>query len=280
MNNKEITSKSKFLSLILRHKPEEANLTLDENGWAYTKDIRLAAYLTPQELDEIVASNDKKRFEFNEDKTKIRACQGHSVKVDLDLKPVDPPAYLFHGTSGRFLESIKKDGLKAGKRNHVHLSEDRETARKVGSRHGGETVVLRIKSSEYKDDTGANFYKSTNNVWLVDEIPPEYIVFPIKIDMTATSRGFGRGEFVDRYDAKCSIQESSLADEAAIWLGCNNADPKILAFHINGGMPNGWVPYPVHPEAQFYTRMHLTVEMAEALIPLLQKFVKTGRLTE
>ena len=103
-------------------------------------------------------------------------------------------------------------------------------------------------------------------------------MFPFELKFDKTCRGFEVGNFRDSYGTKCSIQESSSAEEAKIWLGCDDANPKILACHVNGGMANGWVDYPVHPEASFTTRMHLTVEMAEALIPILQKFVKTGGL--
>jgi len=273
-----IVETSKLLSYALRHKPEKIGIQLDEHGWTSVDDLLIKANISRGLLDEVVATNNKKRFEFNEGKTKIRACQGHSVEVDLDLKPEDPPVYLYHGTSDKYLKSIKKEGLGAGNRNYVHLSEDRETAEKVGKRHGGKTVILRIKADEYQYNTGAKFYLSTNGVWLTEKVPVEYIVFPFNIDMDKTSRGFAIGRFKDKYDVECSIQESSLASEAALWMGCSDANPQILAYHVNGGHANGWVKYDVHPEASFTTRMHLTVEMAEALIPLLQKFVKTGGL--
>ena len=279
MTDKELTTKSKFLSLVLRHKPEEIGIKLSEEGWANTQELCKLSHITRSELEEIVEKNNKKRFEFDKCKDRIRACQGHSVDVDLKLKPVEPPVFLYHGTSDKFLKSIRKEGLKAGDRNHVYLSEDRETAEKVGSRHGGKTIVLRVKADEYKyNNEDVEFYKSTNGVWLTKEVPAEYIVFPFELKFEKTCRGFEVGNFKDSYGTKCSIQESSSAEEAHIWLGCDDANPRILACHVNGGVANGWVDYPVHPEASFTTRMHLTVEMAEALIPILQKFVKTGGL--
>jgi putative RNA 2'-phosphotransferase len=271
MNNKELIQKSKFLSLVLRHKPEEIGIKLDAEGWANTQELCRLSHITRTELDEIVDKNNKKRFEYGGHKDKIRACQGHSIDVDLKLEPKEPPNYLYHGTSDRFLESIKKEGLKPQDRNHVHLSLDRETAEKVGQRNGGNTIVLKIRAGNMQVDE-FDFYQSANGVWLTDNVPVDYIAFPVEIKFKNTNRGFGCGEFTDRNGAKCSIQESSLATEAAIWLGCDNADPKEC---ISG---KGWVNIPMPAEYVANTRMHLTVEMAEALIPLLQKFVKTGGL--
>jgi putative RNA 2'-phosphotransferase len=176
MNDKELTKKSKFLSLVLRHKPEEIGITLDENGWTNVSELLKKIDISRESLDEIVATNSKKRFEFNDNGTKIRACQGHSVEVDLKLEPKSPPAILYHGTSNAFIDSIKKEGLKPKSRNHVHLSIDKETALKVGQRHGGKTVILVIKAEEYHKD-GAEFYLSNNGVWLAKEVPYKYIEF-------------------------------------------------------------------------------------------------------
>lgn len=182
MNEKTAKSVSKFLSLILRHSPETIGLKLDENGWADVEELIVKCnnrgsqnQMTAELLDYVVESNDKKRFTFNEDKTKIRASQGHSISVKLDLKEAEPSEFLYHGTVEKFLESIKKDGLQKMSRQHVHLSKDRETAIKVGSRRGI-AQILTIKSSEmYKD--GFKFYLSENNVWLTDEVPVKYIEF-------------------------------------------------------------------------------------------------------
>ena len=176
MNEKELTKKSKFLSLVLRHKPEEIGLTLDDNGWANVKELCRLIHISNLDLDEIVDKNNKKRFEYNEHKDKIRACQGHSVEVDLKLEPKYPPAILYHGTSDAFVDAIKKEGLKPQSRNHVHLAVDKETAIKVGQRHGGKTIILVIKAEEYHKD-GAEFYLSNNGVWLTKEVPYKYIGF-------------------------------------------------------------------------------------------------------
>jgi putative RNA 2'-phosphotransferase len=169
---------SKFLSLILRHQPEKIGLELDENGWALVSDILEKSNwkFTFEELEEILDTNDKQRFSFNEDKTKIRANQGHSLKtIDLDLKTQVPPEFLFHGTVERFIQPIKIEGLKKMKRQHVHLSQDKETALKVGSRRG-KVIILVIKALEMQNK-GYKFYKSENGVWLPDIVPSDFIDF-------------------------------------------------------------------------------------------------------
>ncbi len=169
---------SKFLSLILRHKPETINLILDKNGWAFVSDILSNSELkfTRGELEEVVATNDKKRFSFSEDKTKIRANQGHSIdKIDLNLKPASPPLELFHGTVENVIPKIRERGLKKMRRQHVHLSKDRETAIKVGSRRG-KPIIITIRALEMWNK-GYRFYKSENGVWLTDAVPSEYIDF-------------------------------------------------------------------------------------------------------
>jgi putative RNA 2'-phosphotransferase len=176
--NKNIVKLSKFLSLILRHQPEVIGLSLDENGWAdVTQLIELANHkgtaLTLPLLEEIVATNDKKRFAFNADKSKIRASQGHSITVDLALTPQQPPAYLFHGTATRFLESIRAQGLLPGSRQHVHLSADESVAMNVGQRHG-KPVVLKVDSGKMAQ-AGYEFFLSENQVWLTATVPPEYL---------------------------------------------------------------------------------------------------------
>ena len=139
MTDKEIIRTSKFLSLILRHEPERAHLKLDSAGWVGVTELveavnRNGVSLTLDQLKHVVASNDKKRFEFSEDGQRIRASQGHSVEVDLQYDPQAPPELLYHGTPERFLESIRATGLNKGQRHHVHLSPDAQTAAKVGQR--------------------------------------------------------------------------------------------------------------------------------------------------
>jgi len=173
--NKKI---SKFLSFVLRHKPETINLVLDENGWAnveelITKSTNDSQGFTLEELDEIVQTNDKKRFVFNEDRTKIRANQGHSIEIDLALKPQQPPEFLYHGTAQSNRDSILENGIEKRKRQHVHLSQDKETATKVGMRHG-KPLILTIKTGKMFED-GILFYLSENNVWLTDFVDAKYI---------------------------------------------------------------------------------------------------------
>ena len=169
---------SKFLSYILRHHPELINLNLDENGWAnvdelITKSTNDSQGFTFEELDEIVETNDKKRFIFNEDKTRIRANQGHSIDINLALIPQQPPEFLYHGTAQSNIDSILEKGIEKRNRQHVHLSEDKETATKVGMRHG-KPVILTINTEKMFDD-GIEFYLSENNVWLTDFVDIKYI---------------------------------------------------------------------------------------------------------
>lgn len=168
----------KLLSLVLRHKPETINLTLDENGWANVDDLIQKFQLkksgfTIKDLIEVVETNDKQRFSFNMDKTKIRANQGHSIDVDLALPPIEPPEYLYHGTTTRSVSSIMKGGISKVSRNHVHLSIDKETATKVGTRHGV-PVILTIRSGQmYRD--GILFFCADNGVWLTEYVDVKYI---------------------------------------------------------------------------------------------------------
>ncbi len=169
---------SKFLSLILRHKPETINLNLDKNGWAFVSDILSNTKLkfSREELEEVVATNDKRRFVFDEFKTKIRANQGHSLKtVDLKLESISPPPLLYHGTVEKFIPKIKIHGLKKMSRQHVHLSNDKGTATKVGSRRG-KPIILIIRALEMCN-SGYAFFKSENGVWLTDNVPVKFIDF-------------------------------------------------------------------------------------------------------
>ncbi|WP_421753326.1 RNA 2'-phosphotransferase [Croceimicrobium sp.] len=178
MSHKGI-QQSKLLSLVLRHKPEAIGLKLDPNGWAEVDELlqKLADYKSPmtiENLKSLVANSDKKQFVFSSDESKIRANQGHSIKVDLGLKAKVPPDVLYHGTALRNLESIKAQGLLKGNRHHVHLSADRDTARVVGQRYG-KPIVLKVKAAEMHK-AGFEFYCSENGVWLCDAVPTQYIV--------------------------------------------------------------------------------------------------------
>lgn len=179
MNEKQIKTISKFLSFILRHNPQTIGLHLDEEGWADVDELLAKAasqhLITRELLDEVVTTNDKRRFTFNEDGTRIRASQGHSISVDLNLEKMDPPEYLYHGTVSKFIDAIKAEGLKKMDRQHVHLSRDKETATQVGSRRGI-PHVLTISSGQMHQ-AGFAFYLSENLVWLTDHVPEQYIDF-------------------------------------------------------------------------------------------------------
>lgn len=178
MNTKTATKYSKFLSLVLRHKPDVVGIKLDRNGWADVDELlrRCSAVgrsMTRQDLDYIVETNNKKRFSYSEDGKRIRANQGHSVDIQLGLESREPPCYLWHGTATRFLDSIFRDGLQKRQRQHVHLSADRETASKVGQRHG-KLALLRIPALKMHQD-GHEFFLSDNGVWLTCSVPPQYL---------------------------------------------------------------------------------------------------------
>jgi putative RNA 2'-phosphotransferase len=170
---------SKFLSLVLRHEPEKIDLKLDEAGWASVAELMTACRsnnfeFSLEELHRVVANNDKKRFSLREDGLFIRANQGHSVDVELGYQPATPPETLFHGTTERFLDSIKEQGLIKGQRHHVHLSADVETARNVGQRHG-KPAILQVRAGQMQQD-GFVFYISTNGVWLTEHVPVSYLI--------------------------------------------------------------------------------------------------------
>lgn len=169
---------SKYLSKYLRHSPERLGLTLAPGGWVGVDELLDACAVdqfpvTRSELEEVVATSDKQRFSFDETKTRIRANQGHTVEVDLQLEPQTPPDVLYHGTGERSVPSILQWGLLKRSRHHVHLSRDVETARKVGTRRG-RPVVLSIDAVTMHQ-AGFTFYCSDNGVWLVDEVPPQYL---------------------------------------------------------------------------------------------------------
>ncbi len=168
---------SKFMSLVLRHQPEAANIYLDDEGWAAVDALlkgmaQAGLPITEDELREVVASSDKQRFALSTDGSRIRANQGHSRPVELGLQPMTPPALLFHGTASANAASILASGLKRQRRQHVHLSADAETARKVGSRHG-RPVVFQVDAAAMAA-AGHLFYCSANGVWLTDAVPPQY----------------------------------------------------------------------------------------------------------
>ena len=167
----------RFLSLLLRHEPGAAGITLDENGWADVEELLAGVRRTGRQIDmdtleRIVRENNKQRYSFNEDHTKIRANQGHSIQVDVELKEAKPPQYLFHGTASRFLPAIQREGIRKMDRQYVHLSSDFQTALSVGRRHGS-PVVLTVDASAMARD-GVTFYLSANGVWQCEYVAPKY----------------------------------------------------------------------------------------------------------
>lgn len=166
-----------FISRVLRHRPEDANIELDEHGWADVTELLAGINATGRVIDreileEIVRTDKKQRYSFNEDGTLIRANQGHSIPVDVELAQQEPPEYLYHGTAVRFLESIREQGLLPMSRLYVHLSVDVETAHVVGKRHG-RPVVLKVHSGDMCRD-GVPFYRSQNGVWLTKKVDVKY----------------------------------------------------------------------------------------------------------
>ena len=176
LSNNRLVKISKFLCKYLRHSPQDINIELMSGGWVDVNTLLAACTnfnvpITLEELIQVVAHDDKQRFSLKSNL--IRANQGHSVKIDLELAPSVPPKSLYHGTATRFIESIMQTGLSAQKRNHVHLTENVDTAKQVGSRYG-EPVVLVIDADRMRQE-GFTFYKSDNGVWLVDSVPVEYV---------------------------------------------------------------------------------------------------------
>ncbi len=169
---------SRRLSRHLRHRPDEIGLTLDARGWADVEAVlqglaRSGLPVTRADLDEVVRTNDKRRFALDPSGRRIRAVQGHSVPVDLGLPAVPPPAVLWHGTAERHLAAIRRDGLEPRSRRDVHLSADPDTARRVGARHG-RPVVLVVDAARMARD-GHRFRRAENGVWLTDRVPPAYL---------------------------------------------------------------------------------------------------------
>jgi putative RNA 2'-phosphotransferase len=178
MDEKARTRLSKRLSYHLRHAPQEIGLTLEPGGWVAVGELlaalaRAGLQVTRAELEEVVATSPKQRYGFDDSGGRIRANQGHSVDVDLQLAPAEPPAILYHGTGEGVVALIRESGLKKMARHHVHLSADEDTARNVGGRHG-KPVVLQVDAAAMRKD-GIEFFCSENGVWLVDAVDPKYL---------------------------------------------------------------------------------------------------------
>lgn len=169
---------SKFLSFVLRHKPESIGLTLDSQGWAsidelIAKSDAAGTRLNREDLQHVVETSDKKRFSVSADGQRIRAAQGHSVSVELGLSPQEPPPLLYHGTATRFVDAILAEGLKPQSRQQVHLSADEATAHRVGQRHG-KSAILKVDALRMHAK-GFQFFLADNGVWLTDHVPPEFL---------------------------------------------------------------------------------------------------------
>ncbi len=181
MSPAQTTSASKFLSLVLRHEPAAAHVTLYSAGWVEV-DALLAGCakagrgLTREDLEQVVVTNAKKRFEFSADGTRIRASQGHSIEVVLEYAPQEPPELLYHGTATRFLDSIRAQGLLKMQRHHVHLSSETKLTLEVGARHGKPGLLTVFAGQMHRE--GHVFYRSTNGVWLIEHVPVQFIQFP------------------------------------------------------------------------------------------------------
>ena len=178
MNEKSLVKISKYLSKHLRHQPERLGLRLESGGWIDVEELLAACRrnnfpISREELNEVVAQNDKQRFSFDETGTRIRANQGHSIEVDLQLKPSAPPDVLFHGTNEKSVAAILKHGLLKMGRHHVHLSFDEKTARIVGARRG-KPVIFAVDAAAMRE-ASYEFFVSENKVWLVETVPPKFL---------------------------------------------------------------------------------------------------------
>jgi putative RNA 2'-phosphotransferase len=174
----ELIKISKFLSLILRHKPESIGVSISPHGWVKIDELIKAAQkhridLTKKLIDEVITTNDKQRFTYSSDGESIRANQGHSVNIELELEPIKPPDILYHGTAVQFVKNIRKKGLLKMNRQHVHLSLLKKTAYDVGKRHG-KPIILTIDAQRMTQN-GYEFYLSKNGVWLTKHVPPQYL---------------------------------------------------------------------------------------------------------
>jgi putative RNA 2'-phosphotransferase len=219
MKEEDIKKISKLLSLVLRHKPQIIGIQLDDNGWTNVdKLIKNILYqskgfsftITKDILDEIVKTNNKKRFEYNSDGSMIRARQGHSVSVDLGYKQVTPPNVLYHGTSEDVVDCIFESGIEKRNRHHVHLSENHETAMAVGKRHG-KPCVLTVDCKSMVSD-GYEFFKTDNGVWLVDHVPSIYIYSELRFNQKSKKSNERVQKYFDETEDKICEQNNGIRE--------------------------------------------------------------------
>jgi putative RNA 2'-phosphotransferase len=189
--NPRIARLSKFLSFVLRHRPDSIGITMDPQGWVFVDELIAKSHtagtcFTREILLQVVADSEKKRFSLSPDGKMIRAAQGHSVTVDLGLPPKEPPEVLYHGTATRFVDSILTEGLKSKSRQQVHLSADEATAQSVGERHG-KPAILRVEALRMYQK-GFSFFLADNGVWLVDRVPPEFLTIHTFLGAVASAK--------------------------------------------------------------------------------------------
>jgi putative RNA 2'-phosphotransferase len=190
MMSRDSVELSKFLSFVLRHKPDAIGLVLDAQGWVSVDELvqkgnAAGTRFSRDNLLQVVETSDKKRFSVSADGQRIRAAQGHSVSVELGLLRREPPPVLYHGTATRFVESILSEGLKPQKRQQVHLSADVATAERVGQRHG-KPVIFKIEAL-HMHQLGFEFFLADNGVWLIDQVPPDFLAPPAGPAVPATT---------------------------------------------------------------------------------------------
>lgn len=178
MNTKDLNRMGRYVSMLLRHHPEEAGVILDEHGWTDVDElidkVSPKYPLTEELLHQLAYGSDKQRYEFSEDEKRIRAVHGHSIKIDLGYNEMKPPQVLYHGTTEKYQESIERTGLRKKSRQYVHLSEKINQAKEVGGRHG-KLVLYRVDAGKMYSD-GHLFYRSTSGVWLTESVPPKYLL--------------------------------------------------------------------------------------------------------
>lgn len=235
------TNLSKYLSFLLRHHPEEANLDIDPNGWVSVNQLienmnnshRKKYHINREILEEIVRTDNKQRYMFDEDHTRIRACQGHSIPVDVELKEETPPDLLWHGTGEKSVKDILRQGLKKQNRLYVHLSPDDKTAYITGSRHG-KPAVFEINTKAMAED-GLIFYRSQNNVWLTEYISPKYLKLTGK--SSRNDENYRYEELLDLVDESGNPLGPVISRTMAHALGLHHRTSHVWIYRVMNNQP-------------------------------------------